>query len=289
MWAVAMHGGAGPVRGSLLGAQHAALETTLAWAERALRQGAPALDVVEGAIRRLEDSAEFIAGRGARPNTGGQWELDASICDGSNRKCGAVAALTGVYPPISIARAVMERTAHVLLAGEGARRFALDHGFAAIDDPGHFFVTGVLPDGDADSEDTHGTVGVVALDEAGAIAAGTSTGGTTNKLPGRVGDSPLVGAGTWADHRVGVSCTGQGEYFIRTAAAHAVAARFAAEPASWPGAVEAVLAEVATLGGEGGIIAVNRAGEIDYGFTAQAMRIAFATSAGRREAGVMRR
>jgi L-asparaginase/beta-aspartyl-peptidase (threonine type) len=283
-----MHGGAGPIRGSLLGAQQEVLGTTLVWAERALRQGAPALDVVEGAIRRLEDSAEFIAGRGARPNTGGQWELDAAICDGPTRKCGAVAALTGVYPPISIARAVMDRTKHVLLAGEGARRFALEQGFAAIDDPGHFFVTGVAS-GDAAGEDTHGTVGVVALDEAGAIAAGTSTGGTTNKLPGRVGDSPIVGAGTWADHRVGVSCTGQGEYFIRTAAAHAVAARFAAAPASWPGAVAAVLADVAALGGEGGIIAVNLEGEIDYGFTAQAMRIALATSAGRRETGVMRR
>ena len=287
MWAIAMHGGAGPVRGSLLGAQHAVLEAALAWAEAELARGAAALDVVEGAIRRLEDAGEFIAGRGARPNTAGIWELDASICDGRERKCGAVAALAGVYPPISIARAVMERTRHVLLAGEGARRFALEQGFAAVDDPKGFFVPTREPADDGGG--AHGTVGAAALDATGAIAAGTSTGGTTGKLPGRVGDSPIVGAGSWADREVGVSCTGEGEYFIRTAAAHQVAMRFALAPDSWPGTIGTVLAEIAALGGSGGIVAVNRRGEVDYAFTAEAMRMALSTSAGRREVGVMRR
>jgi L-asparaginase / beta-aspartyl-peptidase len=290
MWAVGMHGGAGPVRGSLLGAQHAVLESTLAWAEAELRKGAGALDVVEGVIRRLEDAGEFIAGKGARPNSAGEWELDASICHGPDRRSGAVAALMGVYPPISIARAVMERTPHVLLAGEGARRFALEQGFTAIADPARFFVSGRRPDAGLDGDPGgHGTVGAVVLDQSGTIVAGTSTGGITNKQPGRVGDSPIVGAGTWADANVGVSCTGEGEYFVRVAAAHQVATRFAAAPDSWPGSIGAVLAEVTALGGEGGIIAVNRTGQVDYAFTAEAMRVALATSDGRREAGVMRR
>ncbi len=139
MWAVAIHGGAGPIRGDALDQQQSVLETVIAWAEVELRHGAAALDVVEGAIRRLEDSGQFVAGRGARANTNGDYELDASICDGPTRRSGAVAALAGVYPPISIARAVMEKTGHVLLAGEGARRFALANGFSTIDDPSGFF------------------------------------------------------------------------------------------------------------------------------------------------------
>ncbi len=282
-WAVVLHGGAGPVRGDRLSEQHEALETVLAWAKAELTRGAAALDVVEGSVRRLEDAAVFIAGRGAHPNTAGLWELDASIMDGRDRSCGGVAALAGVYPPISIARAVMEKTRHVLLAGEGARRFALEQGFAAIDDPALFFASRAP----AAESGVHGTVGAVALDQSGAIAAGTSTGGTTGKLPGRVGDSPIIGAGTWADGEAGVSCTGQGEYFIRAAAAHTVATRLAAAPETWPGVLDTVLADIATLGGTGGIIAVNRSGEAAFAFTAEAMRVALATSAGRRRVAIV--
>jgi L-asparaginase/beta-aspartyl-peptidase (threonine type) len=284
VWAVGIHGGAGPLRGSQLDRQQADLDATLAWAEAELRRGGAALDVVEGAVCRMEDSGAFVAGRGARPNTEGQYELDASICDGRTRRCGAVAALSGVYPPITIARAVMERTKHVLLAGDGARRFALANGFTAIGEPERFFAPGATPPGV-----THGTVGAVALDQSGAIAAATSTGGTTGKLPGRVGDSPIVGAGSWADDRIGVSCTGQGEFFIRTAAAHNVAVQARDPDALLPPVLDRVLAEIAALGGEGGILAVGAGGRIAYAFNTEAMRVAVADSQGRREALIARR
>ncbi len=281
MWAVGIHGGAGPLRGAPLDAQQSTLESVIAWAESALEQGASALDVVEGAIRRLEDSGHFIAGRGACPNTDGQFELDASICDGPTRRAGAVAALAGVYPPISIARAVMEKTKHVLLAGGGAKRFALDNGFAAIDDPKTFFMPS-----DTRATTPHGTVGAVALDQSGAIAAGTSTGGTIGKRPGRVGDSPIIGAGTWADERVGVSCTGHGEYFIRTAAAHAVAMLVRDPRSSLQPILGTVLDEVGQLGGEGGMIAVDHTGLVTYAFNTESMRVALSTSTGQREAQI---
>jgi L-asparaginase/beta-aspartyl-peptidase (threonine type) len=281
MWAIGIHGGAGPRDDRAADTQKETLAAILAWAEGELAKGATALDTVEGAIRRLEDSGLFIAGKGSRPNKAGGYELDASIMDGKTRRAGAVAALVGAYPPISIARAVMERTPHVLLAGEGARQFALAAGFAAIEDPGAFFdARGAVPDLSA-----HGTVGAVALDQHGAIAAGTSTGGTMGKLPGRVGDSPIVGAGTWADDRVGVSCTGRGEYFMRTAAAHAVAMRRQSAPLA--GSLDRTLAEIAALGGAGGILAVDAEGTVRYAFNAASMRVALATSEGRREAGVI--
>jgi L-asparaginase/beta-aspartyl-peptidase (threonine type) len=279
MWAVGIHGGAGPLRGQAADAQRLALDATLTWAEGALADGGAALDIVEGAVRRLEDSRLFVAGKGARPNKAGGYELDASICDGLTRRCGAVAALAGIYPPISIARAVMEKTSHVLLAGEGARQFALAQGFATIEDPGNFFAIPAA----GEPAPGHGTVGAVALDARGAIAAATSTGGTLGKMPGRVGDSPIVGAGTWADERVGVSCTGKGEFFIRTAAAHAVAVRCRDGNASMAEALDRTLAEIAALGGEGGILSVDAVGKVAYAFNAETMRIALATSDGRRE------
>ena len=278
MWAIGIHGGAGPVKGSDLDRQRDVLESAIAWAEAELQRGAAALDVVEGAIRRLEDSGQFVAGRGTGPNTAGQYELDASICYGPTRDCGAVAVLSGVYPPISIARAVMEKTKHVMLAGEGARQFALEHGFEAIDDPKTFFTpSAAYPSSD------HGTVGAVALDSAGRIAAGTSTGGIRGKRPGRVGDSPIIGAGTWADDFVGVSCTGHGELFIRTAAAHSIAIRARDPNAALPPILSGVLDEIAALDGEGGIIAVSRHGTVSYAFNAESMRVALSSSAGQRE------
>ena len=285
MWAVGIHGGAGPFHWQTSEAQSRALESILAWAEQELVKGAAALDAVEGAIRRLEDCSLFVAGRGSYPNSAGVYELDASICDGQTRLSGAVAALSGVYPPISIARAVMERTDHVLLVGEGARQFALDAGFAPIEVPRTFFVTRAQR-GKSSRGSDHGTVGAVALDQEGGIAAGTSTGGTFGKMPGRVGDSPIVGAGTWADEFIGVSCTGRGEYFIRTAAAHSVALRYRL-PVGAPGdALDEVLAEIAGLGGEGGILAVDAKGMVHFAFNADAMRVAYSTSFGLREVSV---
>lgn len=285
MWAIGIHGGAGFVRGTAPERQTEVLETTLAWAVTELAQDAPALDVVEGTVRLLEDSGQFVAGKGSHPNTDGAWELDASICDGATRRCGAVAALTGVYPPISIARAVMERTERVLLVGDGARRFALEQGFAMIDIPSKFFVT-AGPRDDTALGSLHGTVGAVALDLKGNIAAATSTGGTFGKPPGRVGDSPIVGAGTWADASIGVSCTGIGEYFVRTAAAHKVAMLHELAGDALDGAVHSVIAEIGGIGGHGGVIAIDRAGTVTYAFNTESMRLARANAAGLWEFGI---
>ena len=289
MWAIGIHGGAGAVGREPQGAQERELESVLAWAERALTGGAAALDVVEGAVRRMEDSGRFVAGRGSRPNLAGQYELDASIMDGRSGRAGAVAALEGVYPPVSIARAVMERTDHVLLAGDGARRFALGQGFAAIEDPRAFFAPHIAATGPAGSAEPHGTVGAVALDGSGAIAAATSTGGIDRKLPGRVGDSPIVGAGCWADALVGVSSTGRGEFFLRTAAAHEVAMRMRLAGASLEDALAASLEEVARIGGDGGMIAVDATGALAYVFNTSAMRLARSNADGMREVGVKMR
>lgn len=288
MWAVVIHGGAGLVAESAIAADCHALDDILVWAQAELARDQSALDVVEGVIRRLEDSGRFVAGKGSSPNALGQWELDASICDGRSQRSGAVAALRGIYPPISIARAVMERTKNVLLVGEGAHAFARECGFAEIGDPAAFFT----PRGDrprtADGTGT-GTVGAVALDTAGGIVAGTSTGGLSGKRPGRVGDSPIIGAGTWADEAVGVSCTGAGEFFLRTAAAHSVSAYCRLAGLRLDAALTATLGDIARIGGGGGLIAIDRGGHVDYAFNTDAMRVAMAKSSGERAVCVARR
>jgi isoaspartyl peptidase/L-asparaginase-like protein (Ntn-hydrolase superfamily) len=275
MWAIGIHGGAGRLGEARVKADCRVLEEAVIWARTELERNAAALDVVEGIIRILEDSGAFVAGKGSSPNIAGEWELDASICDGRDQRCGAVAAMSGVYPPISIARAVMERTPHVLLAGTGAAAFARECGFAEIADPTIFFT----PMRESHAID-HGTVGAVVLDASGSIAAGTSTGGITGKKRGRVGDSPIVGAGTWADSSIGVSCTGAGEYFLRTAAAHSIAFRRRHLGLSLEAAIAATLAEIGALGGKGGMIAVDDQGDVRYGFNSEAIRIAIANSSG---------
>lgn len=287
MWAIGIHGGAGRLWEQRIATDCAVLDQALNWARGELEQGAAALDVVEGAIRVLEDSGVFVAGKGSSPNAAGEWELDASICHGPTQRSGAVAAMAGVYPPISIARAVMEKTRHVLLAGEGAATFARQHGFSEITDPARFFT----PQRDARQSQgaiDHGTVGTVVLDASGVIAAGTSTGGITGKLPGRIGDSPIIAAGTWADAEVGVSCTGEGEFFIRTAAAHAIAFRRQHLGLTLGDAIDATLVELGKLGGRGGMIAVDRQGEVQYRFNSDAIRVAIANSSGLHQALVAR-
>ena len=217
-----VHGGAGnPLDGKVddEAAVHEALRQALLTGYEQLTAGAMALDAVEAAVRVLEDSPLVNAGRGSVLNAAGHVEMDAATMDGESQQAGACAGVVGVRHPVSLARAILEKTPHVLLVGEGALRYAEDAGLE-FEDP-EWFVT----DRERARHDEHGTVGAVALDSEGHLAAATSTGGVREQLHGRVGDTPVIGAGTWADQRVAVSCTGTGEQFIRIAAAHELSAR----------------------------------------------------------------
>ena len=264
--ALAIHGGAGALERRDY-ARELDLLRSLAEAGRdRLRAGAQALDVVVETVAALEASGLFVAGRGAAPNTDGGYELDAAVMEGLTRRAGAVAALSGFESPVRIARAVMDKTPHVLLAGEGAAAFARARGFPQITDAGAWFAPP-----DLKGSPGHGTVGCVALDAGGGLAAATSTGGTHGKLPGRVGDSPIIGAGTWADEGVAVSCTGLGEAFLRAAAAAQLGWRAGRAGEDLDLAAEGVLAEVRRLGGDGGLIAVDHRGRTTLRFNAAGM------------------
>lgn len=278
--ALAIHGGAGPELGREYRAERLQLTQTILNGRDALLDGVCALDVVTMMVKALEASGLYAAGKGTAPNTDGVFEMDASIMDGATRKAGAVAALSGYKSAVDIARGVMERTPHVMLAGAGAAQFALAHNYADIPNP-HDYFTPTAPQTPVDPGAlAHGTVGAVARDAAGNLAAATSTGGVFFKLPGRVGDTPLIGAGTWADKRVAVSCTGQGEYFIRAAVAADVSARMVYGGQSLKKATKGALADMAAQGGEGGLIAVDSAGRIALPFTSPALKRAWITKNG---------
>jgi len=262
-----LHGGAGALRERDYGRELDHMRGLVEAGRDRLRAGAPALDVVTETVEALEASGMYVAGRGASPNSAGRFELDASIMDGTARRAGAVAALQGFASPIRAARAVMEKTPHLMLAGDGAAAFAAGEGLERI---GPDWFTPARARGE--QAHTTGTVGCVALDAAGAIAAATSTGGTHGKLYGRVGDSPIVGAGVWADARVGVSCTGGGEYFIRAAAAAQVAFRMKLAGEGLAEAAAAALADVRAVGGDGGLIALSHEGEIAMPFNTAGMK-----------------
>lgn len=273
MIAFALHGGAGAKAGRDYGREITHMKGLAKIARHNLHNGARALDVVTETVRSLEDSGLYVAGKGASPNAAGVFELDASLMSGADRRAGAVAALAGYRNPVAIARAVMEKTPHVLLAGDGARQFAEAQGFETVTDD-YFTRAGAFESNYPPGTLAHGTVGCVCLDSYGDLAAATSTAGVFGKLPGRVGDTPIIGAGTWADDHAATSCTGQGEYFLRVQAAAQVAFRIGAGQGAFESAGQ-VLEQIARMGGEGGLIVVTRSGEVHAPFRSAGMKRAY--------------
>lgn len=264
---LAIHGGTGVARKDLTPEKEkqvrAALQASLTAGWERLRKGGTALDAVETAVLVLEDSPHFNAGKGAVFTFDGKNELDASIMDGKLRRAGAVAGLQTVKNPVRAARAVMEKSEHVFLVGTGADAFAKAQGLEIVD-PSYFRTDERWKELEAKrkKKGEWGTVGAVALDGAGNLAAATSTGGMTGKRWGRVGDSPIVGAGTWAENETcAVSATGHGEYFIRIGVAHDIAARLRYAKQTLGTAVEAVIQDtLKKMGGEGGVVSLDPQG-----------------------------
>ncbi len=276
-WALALHGGAGAVAGRDYAETEQHLEELATLCRERLVTGTGALDVVEFAVAELESCGLYVAGRGSAPNTAGHVELDASIMDGATREAGAVAALQDFANPVCVARGVMEKTPHVMLAGNGAVEFARSHGFEEVADPSSYYQLPVGVTNEDVTDIAHGTVGAVALDAHGGLAAATSTGGTFGKLHGRIGDTPLIGPGTWADDHIAVSCTGIGEHIIRAGGASSIAFRFRSGVALDIAAQE-LLDEVERLGGDAGLIAVTRRGEIAMPYNSEGMKRACVSS-----------
>jgi beta-aspartyl-peptidase (threonine type) len=299
-WSIAVHGGAGTIlRENLTEAMRGEFEAGLGAAldagARLLAEGGNALDAVAATVVLLEDDPHFNAGRGATFTFDGKIELDAAIMDGRTRAAGAVAGITRERNPVLIARAVMEHSPHVFLAGAGAERFAREQGFEPVDPA--WFETAERrrqfeefrqrKSGWFDGSVKYGTVGAVARDRQGHVAAATSTGGLTGKRWGRVGDSPVIGAGTYADDRAcAVSATGAGEYFIRTAAAKAIADRMVLLGESVQAAADAVIAEIGELGGEGGVIVAAADGGTAFALNTAGMYRGRADSEGMRETAI---
>jgi L-asparaginase / beta-aspartyl-peptidase len=298
---LAIHGGAGTIlREQITPALEReyleALTAILKEGQRRLAAGAAALDVVTAAVVAFEDCPLFNAGRGAVYTEAGTHEMDAAVMDGRNRRAGAVACVHAIKNPVLGARLVMERSGHVLLVGEGAEAFARQNGLeladkAYFDTPERYAqlqkarAAGASaldhdaaawqwrPGAPIDPDTKHGTVGAVARDAAGELAAATSTGGMTNKRIGRVGDSPVIGAGCYADSRtVAVSSTGTGESFMRLVAAHDIAALMEYRGLSLPEAAEeVVMRKLPALGGRGGVVAVDRQGNVAMPFNTEGM------------------
>jgi L-asparaginase / beta-aspartyl-peptidase len=291
--ALAVQGGAGTIEQSKMTPERekeyrAGIENALRAGQEILQGGGSSLDAVEAAVRVLEDDPHFNAGRGSVFNSAGTNEMDAAIMDGKTLAAGAVAELEHVRNPIVLARAVMEKSKHVMMVGSGAEEFAKRNGIELVD-PKYFFTQHRWDELQKDEAaekagadgskkfiisdaERHGTVGAVARDSYGNLAAATSTGGTSNKLPGRVGDSPVIGAGTYADNATcAVSCTGDGEFFIRAIVAHQVSALMELRGMSLPEAAEQALAQAQKLGGSGGLVAVDKNGNVALPFNTSGM------------------
>ncbi len=301
-WGVVIHGGAGTIRRETMSAEreaayHAALTAALRAGHGVLATGGTSMDAVQAAINVMEDSPLFNAGKGAVFTSEGKNEMDAAMMDGRTRMAGAIASVTHVKNPINLARLVMQQSPHVMMVGEGAETFGRAHGVQLV--PESYFYTedrwrslerARQQEAAADTarrtsaaEDARdlwdsstrrfGTVGAVALDRQGNLAAGTSTGGMTNKRWGRVGDAPIIGAGTFADNRcAGISATGHGEFFIRSVVAYDICALMMYRGMSVAQATnEVVMRKLVEFGGEGGVIAMDREGNVAMPFNSEGM------------------
>ena len=299
-WTLVIHGGAGVIERDRIEPEQdrairAALRRALDAGSAVLARGGASLDAVEAAVKVLEDDPNFNAGKGAVFTYEGGNELDAAIMRGDTRAAGAVTGVTRTKNPVSLARAVMEKSPHVFLSREGADRFSKEQGLEQVD-PAYF----ATPErkrqleelkakkvGWYDVDLKYGTVGAVAVDSEGHVAAATSTGGITGKRWGRIGDSPIVGAGTYADDRAcAVSATGAGEFFIRVGVAHEICARVRLKDETIKQAADAVIAELGTIGGAGGVIVTGPKGEAEWSFNTPGMYRARATSAGSKEVAI---
>ena len=303
-WTLVIHGGAGTLERDRITPEQdrdirAALDAALAAGTAVLTSGGDAMDAVEASIKVLEDDPHFNAGRGAVFTYDGVNELDAAIMDGRDRSAGAVARLTRTRHPISAARMVLTGSPHVFLTGAEADGFAASRGLEQVDND--WFATperrrqleelrarGEEHAGDwYDVDLKYGTVGAVARDAGGHVAAATSTGGLTGKRWGRIGDSPIIGAGTYADDRAcAISATGAGEYFIRVGVAHEICARVRIGGETLQGAADAVMAEVGAMGGTGGVIVTGPGGEAVFSFNTPGMYRARASHAGLHEVAI---
>ncbi len=322
-WAMEIHGGAGVIERAQLGPQgeaayRASLKQALAAGTAVLAKGGSSLDAVEAAIRVMEDDPLFNAGRGAVFTEQGKNEMDAAIMDGSTERAGAVADVTRTRHPISLARAVMEKTPYVMLVGPGADAFSVQAGLEQ-EDPSYFFTesrwqslvkqlqkagkpipprpAGAPPPGatvpvavydETPGQKNYGTVGAVALDVKGNIAAGTSTGGMQGKMPGRVGDSPIIGAGTYAsNHSCAVSATGSGEYFIRLTVARDICALVEYEGMKLADAANEIIhKQLPAIHGDGGVIAIAPDGQMTWSFNTPGMFRARQVEGGKVEVAV---
>ena len=277
---IALHGGAGVHPTRDYSEVEAHLAALVRECDALLANGASAIDVVERAVVAMEASGLYVAGRGSAPNDRGEVECDAAIMDGARLRAGGVCAAVGLVHPISAARAVLEHTPHVLIAGAGARRLAEEQGLALVQDSAAHYRLPVGVEAEEllqlDSGLAHGTVGAVALDRQGRLAAATSTGGLFGKRAGRVGDTPITGIGNWADADIAVSCTGIGEAFIYAGGARDIAARVTYGGASLDDACDAMLATVASLHGDGGVIAIDCSGAVTLKFNSPGMKRAVA-------------
>ncbi len=300
-YALVLHGGAGVMSEKTMTPEAqkeylAVLNRALQVGDSILASGGSCMDAVEKTINIMEDSPLFNAGKGAVFTHDGTIELDASVMDGKTLGAGAVAGIKDVRNPVSLARKVMEKSEHVLLTGSGASQFAVEQGFQLV--PNSYFHTEkryrqlqelLKKEREAGINDKHGTVGCVALDRFGNIAAGTSTGGMTNKKYGRIGDSPIIGAGTYASNATGgFSCTGHGEYYIRLGFSRDISALMEYKKLGIRDACQQEIQKLTNLGGTGGVIGLDKAGNIAMEFNTEGMFRGYIKSNGEKEVAIFK-